>query len=144
MIDAAVIAIGGIFIVMTSILYVIGRGLAKYLGTRFAANIGDNPPTVKRYLGLCLFSQAGVAVGLSVVIADRLTQLGFPNYALLIVGVIGISTLIFQIFGPLALKFAIHRAGEANNNGAQNQMDQSLAGKDGNLNKPGILTDSSQ
>jgi hypothetical protein len=54
-------------------------------------------------------------VGLSVVIADRLTQLGFPQYAFLIVGVIGISTLIFQIFGPLALKFAIHRAGEANN-----------------------------
>jgi hypothetical protein len=144
MIDSAVIAIGGIFIIATTILYVVGRGLAKYFGTRLAAHIGDNPPTVKRYLGLCLFSQAGVAVGLSVVIADRLTQLGFPNYAFLIVGVIGISTLIFQIFGPLALKFAIHRAGEANNNSDKNLMEQNTAGKNSILNQPDILTDSRQ
>ena len=115
MVDPALLAIGGIFILIITFLYIIGRGLGKYFGTRLAANIGDNPPTVKRYLGLCLFSQAGVAVGLSVVIADRLNQLGLPHYGFLIVGVIGISTLIFQIFGPLALKFAIHRAGEANN-----------------------------
>jgi NhaP-type Na+/H+ or K+/H+ antiporter len=144
MIDPAVIAMGGIFILTTTILYVVGRGLAKYFGTRLAANIGDNPPSVKRYLGLCLFSQAGVAVGLSVVIANQLNQLGFPHYAFLIVGVIGISTLIFQIFGPLALKFAIHRAGEANNNDAKNQMDQNSAGKYDNLNKPGILIGSGQ
>lgn len=134
MVDPAVIAIGGIFIVTTTILYVIGRGMAKYFGTRLAANIGDNPQTIKRYLGLCLFSQAGVAVGLSVVIADRLNQLGFPNYAFLIVGVIGISTLIFQISGPLALKFAIHRAGEANSNCDQSPRDQNTTGKNGSLN----------
>ncbi|MFX1318616.1 MAG: cation:proton antiporter [Promethearchaeota archaeon] len=120
MIDPVVITIGGLFIVTTTILYVMGRGLAKYFGTRLVATLGDNPPSVKRYLGLCLFSQAGVAVGLSVVIAEQLNQLGFPSYAFLIIGVIGISTLIFQIFGPLALKFAIHRAGEANSNSDQN------------------------
>jgi NhaP-type Na+/H+ or K+/H+ antiporter len=144
MVDPAVLAIGGIILVVTTLLYIIGRGVGKYLGTRLAANIGDNPPAVKRYLGLCLFSQAGVAVGLSVVIADRLNQIGLPHYGFLIVGVIGISTLIFQIFGPLALKFAIHRAGEANNNGAQNQLDPNSAGKNGNLNKPDILTGSSK
>ncbi len=133
MVDPALISIGGIFIVTTTILYLIGRGVAKYFGTRLAANIGDNPPTVKRYLGLCLFSQAGVAVGLSVVIADRLNQLGFPNYAFLIVGVIGISTLIFQIFGPLALKFAIHRAGEANSDDDRSLIGQNAAEKNGSL-----------
>jgi NhaP-type Na+/H+ or K+/H+ antiporter len=123
MVDPAVLAIGGIILVVTTLLYIIGRGVGKYLGTRLAANIGDNPPAVKRYLGLCLFSQAGVAVGLSVVIADRLNQIGLPHYGFLIVGVIGISTLIFQIFGPLALKFAIHRAGEANNKIKPSQID---------------------
>lgn len=129
MVDPAVIAIGGVFVVSTTILYVIGRGVAKYFGTRLAANIGENPPMVKRYLGLCLFSQAGVAVGLSVVIADRLNQLGFPHYSFLIVGVIGISTLIFQIFGPLALKFAIHRASEANNKFEQSPISHNANGK---------------
>ncbi|MDO8055657.1 MAG: cation:proton antiporter [Candidatus Hermodarchaeota archaeon] len=134
MVDPAVLAIGGIFILVTTFLYVIGRGFGKYLGTRLAANIGDNPPTVKRYLGLCLFSQAGVAVGLSVVIADRLSQLGLPHYGLLIIGVVGISTLVFQIFGPLALKFAIHRAGEANNKIKPSPSDQAANEVDLTLN----------
>ena len=113
MVDPAVLG-GGAIIFITAGLYVAGRTTAKYLGSRLGARIGGSPPTVARYLGWCLLSQAGVAVGLSVVMSERLAQLGFPHYGMLIVGVIGISTLIFQIFGPLAVKAAIHRAGEAN------------------------------
>ncbi len=115
MVDPAVINIGGAFIVITALIYVAARATAKYLGPRLAANLGDNPPAVKRYLGLSLFSQAGVAVGLSVVIANRFLELGFPHYSMFIVGVIGISTLIFQLFGPLAVKWVIHSAGEIDN-----------------------------
>ena len=115
MVDPAILAVGGVFLILTSLVFVAGRATAKYIGPRVAARLGDNPSCVKCYLGLCLFSQAGVAVGLSVIIADRLSQMGFSHYGFLIVGVIGISTLVFQIIGPLAVKFAIHRAGEVNN-----------------------------
>ncbi|MFX0168813.1 MAG: cation:proton antiporter [Candidatus Hodarchaeota archaeon] len=114
MIDPTLFITGGILVVTTAILYVIARTVGKYFSTRLAAKASENPPTVVRYLGLCLFSQAGVAVGLSVVIADYMAQLGAPQYATIIVGVIGLSTLIFQLFGPLAVKTAIHRAGEVN------------------------------
>jgi Kef-type K+ transport system membrane component KefB len=116
MIDPALLITGGFIVISTAILYVIARTVGKYFSTRLAAKASSNPSTVVRYLGLCLFSQAGVAVGLSVVIADYMTQLGLPHYAMLVVGVIGISTLIFQLFGPFAVKTAIHRAGEVNNN----------------------------
>ncbi|MFX1577051.1 MAG: cation:proton antiporter [Promethearchaeota archaeon] len=115
MINPVLLVTGGLLIFTTAIIYVITRTLGKYFGTRIAAKITDSPTAVKNYLGLCLFSQAGVAVGLSVVMADYMTQLGVPEYAIIIVGVIGISTLIFQLFGPLSVKVAIHRAGEVNN-----------------------------
>lgn len=114
MVDPAILAVGGVFLIVTSLLFVVGRATAKYIGPRVAARFGDNPSCVRCYLGLCLFSQAGVAVGLSIIIADRLSQMGFSHYGFFIVGVIGISTLVFQIIGPLAVKFAIHRAGEVN------------------------------
>jgi hypothetical protein len=112
MVDPALIIAGGSLVVITTVLYVVGRSVAKYLGSSGGARIGKNPTTVQRYLGLTLFSQAGVAVGLSVVIADQLVRLGVPFWGTLIIGVIGLSTLIFQIFGPLAVKFALQRAGE--------------------------------
>jgi Kef-type K+ transport system membrane component KefB len=112
MVDPALILTSSTLIIITTILYVVGRSLAKYLGSSGGARIGGNPPTVQRYLGLTLFSQAGVAVGLSVVIADTLASLGVPFWGTLILGVIGLSTLIFQIFGPLAVKYAIQQSGE--------------------------------
>jgi Kef-type K+ transport system membrane component KefB len=102
----------GILIIITAVIYIISRTGSKYFGTRVGALIGKNPYSVSRYLGLCLLSQAGVAVGLSVVISDRLTSLGAANLGSIIIGVIGISTLVFQIFGPLATKRALHKADE--------------------------------
>ena len=116
MINPALLVAGGLLVLITAIIYVITRTVGKYCGTCFAAKITGSPSSVSKYLGLCLFSQAGVAVGLSVVMAEYMTQLGLPEYAIIIVGVIGISTLIFQLFGPLSVKAAIHRAGEVNNN----------------------------
>ena len=112
MVDPALLSTFGTIIIITTIIYVVGRSISKYLGSRGGARLGGNPPTVQRYLGLTLFSQAGVAVGLSVVIADQLRLLGLSDLGALIVGVIGLSTLVFQIFGPLAVKFALERSGE--------------------------------
>lgn len=137
MINPTLIITGGILVVSTAILYVISRTIAKYFGTRIAAQLSKSPPTVTKYLGLCLFSQAGVAVGLSVVMADYMNQLGAPHYATMIVGVIGISTLIFQLFGPIAVKTAIHRAGEVNHealNEAQEALDSQSEAKEQPIN----------
>ncbi|UCE14817.1 MAG: hypothetical protein JSV04_06450 [Candidatus Heimdallarchaeota archaeon] len=95
------------------ILYLIGRTVAKSFGAFIGASIVKAEPMVRKYLGPCLYSQAGVALGLAVLISDKLTSFGVPEMGLLVLNTITATTIVFQIFGPLAIKWAIGRSGEA-------------------------------
>ena len=88
--------------------YVIARTLGKMAGAYFGALWSRASATVRRYLGLCLFSQAGVAVGLSVLVAQR-----FPGeLGEIVVAVITTTTFLVQIIGPPCVKLAAQKAGE--------------------------------
>ena len=94
-------------------LYLIGRTVAKSVGAYLGASIVKAEETVQKYLGPCLYSQAGVALGLAVLISDKLATFGVPEMGLLILNTITATTIVFQIFGPLAIRWAVQRAGEA-------------------------------
>jgi hypothetical protein len=60
-------------------------------------------------------SQAGVAVGLSLVVEQSFLDLNVPAAAIagtLILSVIALTTMILQIFGPVAASEGLRRAGE--------------------------------
>jgi Kef-type K+ transport system membrane component KefB len=112
-IDFSVIA--NVTVILLAGLYVIGRTASKYFGAYGGAKITNTPPLTTRYLGLCLMSQAGVAVGLSLVIERNLIGLGQPDavfYGVLILNVIVLTTMILQVFGPIAASEGLKRAGE--------------------------------
>ncbi|MFX0122197.1 MAG: cation:proton antiporter [Candidatus Hodarchaeota archaeon] len=94
-------------------LYLIGRTVAKSVGAYIGTSIVKAEPIVRKYLGPCLYSQAGVALGLAVLISDKLASFGVPEMGSLILNTITATTIVFQIFGPLAIKWAIQRSGEA-------------------------------
>ncbi|UCG01561.1 MAG: cation:proton antiporter [Candidatus Heimdallarchaeota archaeon] len=94
-------------------LYLIGRTVAKSVGAFIGTSIVKAEPTVRKYLGPCLYSQAGVALGLAVLISDKLASFGVPEMGFLILNTITATTIVFQIFGPLAIKWAVQRSGEA-------------------------------
>ncbi|MFX0208484.1 MAG: cation:proton antiporter [Candidatus Hodarchaeota archaeon] len=96
-------------------LYLVGRTVAKSIGAYFGASIVKAEETVRKYLGPCLYSQAGVALGLAVLISDKLATFGVPEMGLLILNTITATTIVFQIFGPLAIRWAVQKAGEARN-----------------------------
>lgn len=96
------------------IVYMIGRTLAKTFGAYLGASIVNAEEVVRKYLGPCLYSQAGVALGLAVLISEKLTLLGEPTVGILILNTITATTVIFQIFGPIAIKWAVDKAGESN------------------------------
>ena len=54
--DPAVILIG--------VAYIIARSLGKYFGAHWSAILAKSPETVKKYLGITLLPQAGVALGM--------------------------------------------------------------------------------
>ncbi len=96
-------------IILIAVVYLIGRTAGKGLGANLGARISKAPITVQKYLPWCLFSQAGVAIGLSILASER-----FPGeIGSAIVVIVTATTFIVQIIGPLTMRIAITKAGEA-------------------------------
>jgi len=95
-------------IVLIAAIYLLGRSFGKAIGANFGARISGAPKSVQKYLPLCLFSQAGVAIGLSILASHY-----FPgDIGNIIVIVITTTTFIVQIIGPPLVKLAVTKARE--------------------------------
>ncbi|MBD3272617.1 MAG: CBS domain-containing protein [Elusimicrobia bacterium] len=95
-------------IILLVLLYMIGVTVGKISGAYMGARLSNLPKKVQKYLPLCLYSQAGVAVGLSMIAYHM-----FPRQeGNTIIVIITITTFIIQIFGPPLTKYAISQAGE--------------------------------
>ena len=95
--------------------FVIGRSGGKILGAFLGAKWARASQAVQRYLGLCLFSQAGVAIGLAILTAEKFgpsaTIAGVPLGSVVVL-VVTATTFIVQIIGPPCVKLAVQKAGE--------------------------------
>jgi Kef-type K+ transport system membrane component KefB len=78
-----------------------------YAGSTAGARIGGAEPVVTRYAWTGLVSQAGVALGLATVVADRLPRLGLAMQTV-IVGIIAFNESV----GPVLFRGGLDRAGE--------------------------------
>jgi len=99
-----------------ALLVILSRYSGKYFGARVAAKIAHAPSEVKKYLGLALLPQAGVALGLSL-IAKR----AFPTFGAIIVNAVLASVIINELITPPLTKLAIFKAGEANRSSGEEQ-----------------------
>jgi CBS domain-containing protein len=100
-------------------VYVVGRTLGKLGGTFFGAKISGAADSVRKYAGLGLFAQGGVAVGLSIMASQRLGNVMITDSLKLgdmVVFGVTATTLIVQIIGPPAVKMAIRLGGEIGRN----------------------------
>jgi Kef-type K+ transport system membrane component KefB len=83
------------------------RGAAIFGASRAGARLGGVEPVVGREIWTGLVSQAGVALGLATIIAERLPGLG-RAMQVLIVGVIAVN----ESLGPVLFRRGLSRAGE--------------------------------
>lgn len=99
---------------LLGLAYILLRSGGKYFGAWMGGRLGSAEPAVANNLGFALLSQAGVALGLALDSYARFSQFGEDGLALgeLVLSVITATTLIVQLIGPIAVKFAINRAGE--------------------------------
>ncbi len=110
--DIALVLGSGVTLLV--VVYILSRTFGKVSGAFLGGLIGKAQPTVTRYLGLCLFSQAGVAIGMAISMYHNLSHLG-PEPAqigLLIINVVVATTFIVQIVGPFCVRLAVEKAGE--------------------------------
>ena len=77
-------------------VYILARMVGLYSGAGIAGRLAEAEPAIHRWIGLCLFPQAGVALGLALLASQR-----FPEMKGVILPVIIGSTVIFEIVGPV-------------------------------------------
>ena len=94
------------FVILIGVVYIIFRCLGKYYGARLSAELSGADDNVKKYLGITLFPQAGVALGM----AMKAHALG--DSGVIVSNIVLFSVLIYEIFGPALTKLALTAAGE--------------------------------
>ena len=92
---------------LLGVIYIVVRALGKYSGAYIGSAIVKAPANIRKYLGITLLPQAGVAIGMAQI---ALTEL--PKYGAKIQAVVLCATLIYELLGPLATKMALMKAGE--------------------------------
>lgn len=93
-------------IVVIGFVYIAFRCLGKYYGSYYSAKATHCSPSIAKYLGITLFPQAGVALGM----CTTAMQLG--DQGNLIRNITLFAILIYEIFGPLFTKWALTKAGD--------------------------------
>ena len=93
--------------VLVGVVYIVVRCLGKYFGARISSTIMRCSENVRKYLGITLFPQAGVALGM-VVSAQVLGQ----ETGGLIRNIILFSVLVYELIGPVLTRNALMSAGE--------------------------------
>ena len=99
--DIAIVGIG--------VIYIIFRCLGKYFGALISAKATACEPQICKYLGVTLFPQAGVALGMCSIVAS---STDFGNQGALIRNITLFAVLIYELFGPLMTRQALMSAGE--------------------------------
>jgi len=94
---------------LLAVAYVVGSTIGKTTGSYAGAVYSKAAPTVRKYLGFCLYQQGTIAVALLLMASSRFE--GPLRETMLSVIVIGVFFL--QLIGPLFVKMGTKKAGEA-------------------------------
>ena len=89
------------------LIYIVVRALGKYFGAYLGAVVVKASPNIRRYLGITLLPQAGVAIGMA-----QMALATMPEFGARIQAVVLAATLIYELVGPVATKIALTKAGE--------------------------------
>lgn len=93
-----------------ALAYVVLRILGKFVGSFLGAKIAKSPVIVQSYLGWGMIPQAGVVIGLSLLL-EKFESL--DPYTPLILSVIITSVAVNELIGPILTRYALFASGEA-------------------------------
>lgn len=114
---------------MIVLLYVIGRSGGKVIGCYIGARMSGAAVVVRKYCGIGIFAQGGVAIGLSVMASHHLGDFKvFESISLgeMVVSAVTATTFLVQIIGPAMVKLSIRLAGENDRNITEEDMMERL------------------
>ncbi len=96
-------------IVVIGIVYIVFRCIGKYVGTYISAKATKCDDSTCKYLGITLFPQAGVALGMCAIVAAS-PDMGAEGA--LIRNITLFAVLIYELVGPILTRQALKAAGD--------------------------------
>lgn len=102
--------------------YIIFRCIGKYFGARLSAKATKCDDNIVKYLGITLFPQAGVALGM----ASQALEFG-GDIGVLVQSITLFSVLIYELVGPYFTKVALTKAGDIKTEGKTSAREEAKA-----------------
>jgi len=101
---------------LIGVIYVVCRTTGLMSGAWFGAVMGKAEKKIRKYLGLGILSQAGVAIGLALIVKDEFTEYGTwgAHIGTVVITTVTVTSIFFEILGPITTKIALRKAGEIN------------------------------
>lgn len=112
---------------MIGIVYIFTRSIGLILGSRLGAALGKVEKKIKNWIGLGILSQAGVAIGLALMVKSEFAGIGEvidgagdsaittgDQIGSIILTTVTATCIFFELVGPILTKVALSKAGEIN------------------------------
>ena len=110
--------------IVIGVAYIVFRCIGKYFGARFSAKATKCDSNIVKYLGITLFPQAGVALGM----ASQALEFG-GDIGILVQSITLFSVLIYELVGPYFTKVALTKAGDIQPHGKRSAREEELQKK---------------
>ena len=99
-------------VIIIGLVYIASRCFGKYFGARWSSNLSNADANVKKYLGITLFPQAGVALGMAIKVMEQFKTPQTAQVGIICANIVLFSVLIYEIVGPFLTKISLEKAGE--------------------------------
>jgi Kef-type K+ transport system membrane component KefB len=98
------------------VVYFAGRIIGLVGGSWIGGTLGKAEMKIRKYLGMGILSQAGVAIGLALIVKQEFAMYGDPGLEIgsIVITAVTATSILFEILGPITTKIALRRAGEIN------------------------------
>lgn len=99
---------------LIGLIYILGRTGGLIGGAKIGSSIGKLPDNIKKYLGLGILSQAGVAIGLALIVKSEFVEFGSHGAYIgaTVITTVTATSIFFEIIGPILTKIALTKSGE--------------------------------
>ena len=95
---------------VAGVVYLACRSLGKYFGAYLGAALVKSDKNVRRYLGITLLPQAGVAIGMAQLVFNTPEFAGTLGST--VMTIVLAATLVYELVGPVLTKISLEKAGE--------------------------------
>ncbi len=103
-------------ILIFGMLYILLRGAGKYAGVYMGCRMTGVRPVITKHLGMCMLPQAGVAIGLVLMIqASPLMDILSPLQIIMVdrmVNIVLLSVFVNELVGPPVSRYAVIKGNE--------------------------------